>query len=229
MGDSEDDNSNLLSRIWGAISSIPDKIKELATIVGNFFSSFFSSLGEALSNVVKGIGDFFNSLGSLIGKGFENVVNFIKDTISAIGNIFSWLGSFFSELFNFFYHIFVPTDEQWNSIKQDYKDLGDTFGNHIPFFGFFSGELEKAKEIVYNEDFLNIKFDSWNFNLGIVHFSTPEIQFTGVLKAYEPYRMTIRSALTLIVYGLVVVYIIKYVIRYGNAEGNSNVVDKGGN
>lgn len=128
-------------------------------------------------------------------------------------------------MFDFFIHIFVPTEEQWNAIKQDYKDLGDTFKNHLPFIGFFSDELEKAKDIVYNEDFLNIKFKGWSFDLGIIHFTTPDINFTGVLEAYEPYRMSIRSFLTFIVYCLGIVYIVKYVLRYGETQGNSNVID----
>lgn len=128
-------------------------------------------------------------------------------------------------MWDFFIHIFVPTEEQWNAIKQDYKDLGDTFKNHLPLIGFFSDELEKAKDIVYNEDFLNIKFKGWSFDLGIIHFTTPDINFTGVLEAYEPYRMSIRSFLTFIVYCLGIVYIVKYVLRYGETQGNSNVID----
>ncbi len=37
--------------------------------------------------------------------------------------------------------------------------------------------------------------------------------------------MSIRSFLTFIVYCLGIVYIVKYVLRYGETQGNSNVID----
>lgn len=237
----------MLDNIWNAISSIPDKIKELATIVGDFFGNFwekftqgfnnflndvgkfFSDLGSNLGNWFADVGKWFGDLGDSIGKFFsdlwDNLGKALNDIFSTIGNIFDWLGDFFSSLLNFFYHIFIPTDSQWESVKEDYRDLGSTFNNHLPFVGLFSDELEKAKQVVYNEDFLNIKFDGWSFDLGVVKYSTPSIQFDKVMKAYEPYRMTVRSFLALIVYALVVVYVIKYVLRYGSTQGNSHVID----
>lgn len=195
-------------------------------------------MSRAFDNVVTGIGEFFTNLGQGIADGFINVVNWFSDlftglgdwfgdVIDGIGSVFSWLGNFFVDLLEFVYHIFIPTDEQWDAIKQDYQDLGDTFTNHLPFVGLFSDELETAKQIVYNEDFLNIKFDSWSFDLGVVQFSTPEINFTAVLNAYEPYRMTIRTLLTFVVVCLTLVYIIKYFLKYGETGGNTNVIDSG--
>ena len=204
----------MLDSIWSAVSSIPDKIKELATAVGNFFSNFWENFTNGLSNIVTSIGNFFSDLGEGISSGFNSVIN--------------WFGNFFSSLLDFFYHIFVPTDEQWDSIKQDYQELSETFTNHLPFVSFFSNEVEKAKEIVYSEDFLNIKFDSWSFDLGVIEFSTPEINFTGVLDAYEPYRMTVRTFITYLLYTLLVVYIVKFVLKYGETQGNNSVVNKGG-
>lgn len=171
-----------------------------------------------MSNVVSGIGEFFSNLGTNLGNWFSSLWNTTKE-------IFSWLGHFFDELSDFFFHIFVPTDEQWEAIKQDYSDLGNTFNNHMPFVSFFSNELENAKQVVYNEDFLNLHFKGWSFDLGVVKFSTPDIDFTAVLEAYEPYRMTVRTSLTFVVVCLSLVYIIKYFLKYGQTEGNSNVID----
>lgn len=241
----------MLGNIWGVVSSIPDGIKELATTVKNFFDDFWTGFKQGFTDTVSGIGEFFKNLGTDLGNWFSDVGNWFSDLGNSIGkffsdlwdnlskslgdifktikDIFSWIGNFFSSLLEFVYHIFIPTDSQWESVKEDYRDLGSTFNNHLPFVGLFSDELEKAKQVVYNEDFLNIKFDSWSFDLGVVKYSTPDIQFDKVVKAYEPYRMTVRSFLALIVYALVVVYIIKYVLRYGTTQGNSQVVDKGGN
>ncbi len=208
--------------------------------VGEFFDNlgsnlkeWFSNLGTNLGNWFKDVGKWFSDLGNIIGKFFSDLwVNLSKslgDIFKTIKDIFSWIGNFFSSLLEFVYHIFIPTDSQWESVKEDYRDLGSTFNNHLPFVGLFSDELEKAKQVVYNEDFLNIKFDSWSFDLGVVKYSTPDIQFDKVVKAYEPYRLTVRSFLVLIVYALLVVYIVKYVLRYGTTQGNSQVIDKGGN
>lgn len=237
----------MLDNIWGVVSSIPDGIKELATIVKNFFDDFWTGFKQGFTDTVAGIGEFFKNLGTDLGNWFtdvgkwfgdlgdsigkffsdlwDNLGKALNDIFSTIGDIFDWLGDFFSSLLNFFYHIFIPTDSQWETVKEDYRDLGSTFNNHLPFVGLFSDELEKAKQVVYNEDFLNIKFDGWSFDLGVVKYSTPSIQFDKVMKAYEPYRMTVRSFLALIVYALVVVYVIKYVLRYGSTQGNSQVID----
>lgn len=241
----------MLDNIWGVVSSIPDGIKELATTVKNFFDDFWTGFKQGFTDTVSGIGKFFKNLGTDLGNWFSDVGNWFSDLGNSIGkffsdlwdnlskslgdifktikDIFSWIGNFFSSLLEFVYHIFIPTDSQWESVKEDYRDLGSTFNNHLPFVGLFSDELEKAKQVVYNEDFLNIKFDSWSFDLGVVKYSTPDIRFDKVVKAYEPYRMTVRSFLALIVYALLVVYIIKYVLRYGTTQGNSQVIDKGGN
>lgn len=166
--------------------------------------------------------DLFTWVGSLV-----DYINPFSDKFF-LKTLFEWIKNFFSALWDFVYHVFIPTDEQWNAIKEDYSDLGNAFGNHIPFVGLFSDELENAKQIVYNEDFLNIKFDGWNFDLGVVKFSTPEINFTGVLEAYEPYRMTVRTFLVFIVYALALVYIVKYVLKYGETSGLDSSVSGSG-
>lgn len=152
--------------------------------------------------------------------------------VENISNIWNWFINFFVELADFLIHIFVPTEEQWQAIQQDYTDLGDTFKNHMPFVTFFSDQVEKVKQEVFNEDFLNIKISGWDFNLGVIHFKTNDYEFTNVLKAYEPYRMSVRTLLTFVVYAMAMVYIIKYVIKYGSTQGlntvNSSINSKGG-
>lgn len=151
--------------------------------------------------------------------------------VKNIEKIWNWFTNFFIELTDFFIHIFVPSEKQWSAIQEDFNDLNNTFTNHMPFVTFFSDEVEKVKQEVFNEDFLNIKISGWNFNLGVIHFKTQDYEFTNVLKAYEPYRMSVRTLLTLVVYAMAFVYIIKYFLKYGSTQGlnslNSSINNKG--
>ncbi len=193
--------------------------------IGNFFSDLGTNLGNWFSDLGSSIGNFFGNL-------WTNTQNFFSGMVENISNIWNWFGEFFLKLADFLIHIFVPTEEQWDAIKEDYTDLSDTFKNHIPFVTFFSSEVEKVKQEVFNEDFLNIKVSGWNFDLGIIHFQTSDYKFTNVLKAYEPYRMSVRTLLTFVVYAMAFVYIIKYAISYGTTQGlnsvNNSINSKGG-
>ena len=82
-------------------------------------------------------------------------------------------------------------------------------------YGLFSDELNKAKESVDSEDFLSITIPSYSFNLGAIHFETQERNFVNVRDAYEPYRSYVRGFLVLIVYGMAIVYLVKYFANYG--------------
>lgn len=237
----------MLDSIWSAVSSIPNKIQELATSVGEFFSNFWSSFTQGLSDVVSGIGEFFTNLGTNLANWFSDVGTWFSELGSDIGswfsdlwdttkNIFSWLGNFFQDLWDFFIHIFVPTDEQWNDIGNDYTQMGDTVKSHIPFVGLFSEELKKAQETVSKTDFLVITIPSFNYTgSGGIGVNTSEQKVINVGQAYEPYRSYVRGGLLLIVVGLAFVYIIRYILNYGTTQGGSNVIegqtsffDKGG-
>lgn len=233
MGDNQDDTSGLLSNIWGAISSIPDKIQELVTSIGNFFSSFWQSLTNLVNSILTGIGEFFSNLGEGIANGFTSVVNWFGDlfeglgewfgnVISGIGDVFSWLGSFFETLLEFVYHIFIPTDEQWSELSSDYSQMGETLQSHIPFVGLFSEELKKAQASVEKTDPLIIRIPSFNYSGGVigVNTGTKEINLTQI---YEPYRAYIRGFLLLVVVALAFVYIIKYVLNYGAVSAGQNI------
>lgn len=134
-------------------------------------------------------------------------------------------------LFDFFIHIFVPTEEQWAEIGKDYEQMGDTIKNHIPFIGLFSEELKKAQETVAKTDFLVITIPSFSFSSGGIGVSTEEQKVINVGQAYEPYRAYVRGALFLIVVGLAFVYLIKYILNYGKTGGDTNVINEnnGGN
>ena len=120
-------------------------------------------------------------------------------------------------------HIFVPTDEQWAEIENDYTQLGETVKSHIPFVGLFSEELKKAQETVAKTDFLVITIPSFSFNSGGVGVSTSEQKVVNVGQIYEPYRAYVRGGLLMIVVGLAFVYLIKYVLRYGQVHSGQNV------
>lgn len=212
MGSSEDDNTGLLSNIWNAISSIPNKIQELATSIGEFISSLGQGIADGFSSVVTWFSNLFTSLGDW----FDSV-------ISGIGEVFSWLGDFFTSLWEFVYHIFIPTDEQWSELSSDYSQMGDTLKSHIPFVGMFSEELKKAQATVEKTDPLIIRVPSFNYSgSGGIGVSTgvKEINLTQI---YEPYRAYIRGFLLLVVVALAFVYIIKYVLNYGAVSAGQHV------
>lgn len=232
----------MLDDIWGAVSSIPDKIKELATIVGNFFSDFWKNFTEGLSSFVNSIGKFFENVGkwlsdlgssiaNLFSDLWNNLSNAFKNVINGIGNIFNWLGNFFQSLWDFVYHIFIPTDEQWSEIKNDYYEMGDVVKSHIPFVGLFSEELKKAQATVEKTDPLVIRIPSFSYSgsggIG-VDTGVKEINLT---QFYEPYRAYIRGFIFFFVVALAFVYIVKYVLNYGVTSAGQNIDtgDKGGN
>ncbi len=134
---------------------------------------------------------------------------------------------FFADLWDFFVNLFVPTDNQWEQIENNNKSIKETISHKIPFVSWFSGELDKFNTGVDTTDFLNLHFDGWNFDLGVIKINTPPVDFTGVRDAYEPYRVEIRSLLALIVYALGAVYLVKYFVRYGQTEA-LDVAVKGG-
>ena len=134
---------------------------------------------------------------------------------------------FFNGLFDFFIHIFVPTDEQWSDLSSQDEEIGKKFESKFPFIFWFQDELEKAEEYVFSNDFLNITFPAWNFDLGIINYSTPEINFTTIRDIYEPYRLTIRNSLFIIAVGLAIVYLVKYVLNFGVTSSDVHTLSEG--
>ena len=87
----------------------------MATNVGEFFKNFWDSFTQGLSDLGKTIGTFFDNL-------LKGISDFVKGLFNG-----------FTTILDFFLHIFVPTEEQWDAIKEDYRDLGEVFKNKIPF------------------------------------------------------------------------------------------------
>ena len=176
--------------------------------------SFLNPL-DWIPNLVKNIAEFF--VGD--GENSKGVFGFLKDIISSVGSIFSWLGKFFDNLLDFFTHIFVPNDSQWQTIKDKYSDLGDLAISHLPFVANFYDVLEKQNLAVSNSDMLVINMPEFNF-FGVKIASRKVVD---VREAYEPYRQNIRTGLTYIVFALGIVYIIKYIVGWGQTQANTDV------
>lgn len=178
--------------------------------------SFLNPL-DWIPNLVKNIAEFF--VGD--GENSKGVFGFLKDIISNVGSIFSWLGKFFDNLLDFVIHIVVPTDSQWQEIKDSYSNLGTSIVNHIPLWSFIKNTITDVQNEVFQpEDFLIIKMPSFNF-FGV---QTGEIECINVLQAYEPYRVQIRSLLALVVYACGFVYIVKEVTNYGVTQHANMVI-----
>lgn len=131
---------------------------------------------------------------------FDYVKNIFKKIIDIPKNILEGL-----------INLFIPTDSQWEYIKQSYIELGDLVSSKLPFVSEFKTSLEEAQNDVFaSNDFLNITMPSFSFMGG----ETREQQIFNVRDAYEPYRVKIRSLLALVVYGCGFVYILKTVLNY---------------
>lgn len=200
----------------------------MATNVGDFFKTFWVTLTEGFSKICESIGGFFGNLGESLGNWFQNVGNWFgdlgKNIVDGFGDVLNWFGNFFIALGDFFIHIFVPTDTQWSEIQQDYANMGDKIKNKIPFVSLFSEELKKAQSSVSRSDFLVITVPSFDFstNSGI-HVSSGEQKTINVSEKYEPYREYVRGALFLVVIGCAFVYVLKYVLRFGQTQAAEKV------
>lgn len=184
--------------------------------IGNWFSDLFTKLGEFFSNLSINLGNFFGNL-------WNNIYEFFKDLPGNISNIFKWLGNFFKELYNFFIHLFIPTEEQQQLIIDENLKTKDVLISKFPFISEFNEFLSNASNYSSNNKFLDIKFKPWNFKFGIINVKTPEIDFSWVSEAYEPYRETVRSAIYYIGLALAIVYVIKYFLSYGVTGSDVNM------
>lgn len=214
-------------------------LKDIISYINPFSDKFIlKDVLEFLGNILDYINPFsenfiLKSVLKFLGSIIDYINPFSDDFI--LKDLFSWIGSFFNNLFNFFIHIFVPTDEQWADLSSQDEAIGEKFESKFPFIFWFQDELEKAEEYVFSNDFLNIKFSSWNLDLGIIKYNTPEINFTAIRDAYEPYRLTIRNSLFYIAVGLAIVYVIKYILNFGVTSSDVHTLygeggkDSGGN
>lgn len=189
-----------------------------------FNENFFGY--KIIGLILDGLKDFF--VGDEEAPG---ILTFLSKIFEFIKSILDFFLNFFDNLLSFFIHIFIPTDEQWQEIKESYSSLGELIKSKLPFVKEFQSSLDSAKNQVFaSNDFLNIKMPSFKFFGG----QTEEQQVFNVRDAYEPYRIKIRSLLALIVYGCGFVYLIKTVLNYNatatgieSAEVQSHLKSKG--
>lgn len=178
-----------------------------------FSEEFFGY--KIINGIIEGFTIFFVGDGTEESKG---ILGFLKSIFEGIGNLVDFVLNFFTNLLDFFIHIFVPTDEQWEEIKDSYNDLMITIEGHIPFVSFIKSTFSNMQNTVINpHDFLLIEMPSFSFFGG----QTEKVQYVNVRDAYEPYRIEIRSWLTLVVYGLAFVYIVKHILNYGSTHSDN--------
>ena len=201
-GDNSDDSSGKLDGILGVISNIYNSLKDLA-------SNITSPIVSALSTILDGISNFF------------------KDTVENIKNLAEFVGSFWVKISDFFLHIFVPTDEQWEMISENHQNMGESLKSHLPFISLFNSEYKKAQETVAQTDFLVITIPEFSFEGGGIVAKSDSQKVINVRDKYEPYRAYVRNLLFYIVLACTFVLIIKHVLNYQNVFDNSNS-DKGG-
>ena len=120
----------------------------------------------------------------------------------------------------------MPSDEDWQIFVDNFVALKDVIASKIPFVSWFSDTLESADSYVHSEDFLHLSFDGWKFSFGSIVVNTPDVDFTAVRDAYEPYRIKIRSMLALCVYAMSAVYLVKYFIGYGQTQALGRAVEE---
>lgn len=166
---------------------------------------------------------------SIIGNFLSIVVDYLNPFSDnyILKEPLEWLGNFFSNLLDFVIHIFIPTEEHWSDITEDYSDMGSAISEHIPFVSLFSEELEKAQETVEQTNPLIVRIPSFSYSGSGCIGVTTDTKEINLSEFYEPYRVYIRGFLFLIVVGLAFVYIIKYVLNYGKTQSGVKVIDYG--
>lgn len=248
-GDTGDDNQSSYNpdKSWfdnviTFLISIPNKIQDVFIIIrdslvssvvdlGTNFSQFVKDFGTGLSNIsswISGlgsnIGGFIANLGNNIGGFFGNLVTNLQNFF---GNLVQNIQQGFAGIADTILHLFIPTDEQRDAHIQQELAMQETIRSKIPFVSYFQDEIQKAFSYQENTDFLHLRFEGWDMNLGIVKIHTPDVDFTQVRDAYEPYRIYVRGFLLLIVYGMAGVYIVKFILNYGATDA-VNVAVRGG-
>ena len=170
-----------------------------------------------IPNLIENIGKFFNGD---VEEGTKGVFGFFSDIISNFSEILSWIGNFFSKFGEALLHLFVPDNTQKADLQEKFSSLGDLAISHLPFIASFQDALTKQDLSVSTSDMLVIQMPEFNF-FGV---TIPAKQFVNVQEAYEPYRQNVRTGLTYIVYALGIVYIIKYIVGWGQTQANNEVV-----
>lgn len=222
----------------------------MAKSIGEFFSGFFKNLGEGLNSLQEGIGTFFSNLGNGIGGFFNslwnNIFNFFKDLPGHISSIWTnfiellqYINPFSDKFILKIAFVMNEEQEQIHSTKQN--EFNELFKNKIPFVGILQNEFNKITErqnnvrnvrsFSSNNNPLDITIPEFNYDGGVISYNTSSSNLDSILSTYEPYRIQVRDGLKYIIYGLGIVYLVKYVLNYGITQGASLGIDtskKGG-
>ena len=212
-GNDKDDSSSSLDGILGVISNIYNSLKDLASNITNPIVSALSTIKNTVANI-----------GTTI---LDGISNFFKDTVENIKNLAEFVGNFWDKISNFFLHIFVPTDEQWEMISENHQNMGESLKSHLPFISLFNSEYKKAQETVAQTDFLVITIPEFSFEGGGIVAKSDKQKVINVRDKYEPYRAYVRNLLFFIVIACAFVLIIKNILNYHGVFDDSNS-DKGG-
>ncbi len=191
-----------------------------------------------MNSLKEGIGEFFTNLGSSIGGFFENLWNkifdFFKDLPGHIANIFNsfvellqyinpWSDKFFLKI------AFIPSEEQQQEHLKNQEEFKRAFDSKLPFVNSLVDIFQNVKTRQANvnnirsfeNNPLNLSIGSFEYDSGVISYSTPSTDLTFILEKYEPYRVQVRNGLKLIIYGLGAVYLVKYILNYGITEGGN--------
>ena len=182
---------------------------------GNYLNPFNENfLGyQIIEGIIDGFTEFFTGDGTSSNRG---VLGFLSSIFNSLASIVNFVIDFFDNLL----HLFVPTSEQWTTIKTRFSGLGNLVISHLPFVTSFNQALINAQSnVVSNTDMLVINMPSFSFYGG----QTEQTTYINVRQAYEPYRSQIRTGLTYIVYSLGIVYIIKYIVGWGQTQVKSEL------
>lgn len=190
----------------------------MAKSINEFFKNFFKNIGET-------IGKFFEDI-------WINIKDFFADLPQNIANIWEKFLELFDYLNplskNFFLRLaFVMTEEQEAVLENNKNEIQEKLDTKFPIITNFQNDLQNAinkqnnfrtslqRGIETNSNPLNIEIPEYNYSNGTITVKTEKTDLMNILIAYEPYRETVRNGLVLIVYGLALVYIIKFLLNYG--------------
>lgn len=199
-----------------------------------------TSQAQGLINLGNTIGDFFGSLGESIGSFFSNlwsnISTFFADLPGNIANIWNsfvellqyinpWSDRFFLKI------AFTMNADQEAKHENNHSEFDKKFREKIPFVGAIIDEFQKASDRHQNvsgaktfstsNNPLNLSIGSFSYDSGSISYETQATDLNFILEKYEPYRLTVRNGLMLVVYGLGIVYLVKYVLNYGVTEAGS--------
>lgn len=207
------------------VTSQAQSVINLGKTIGNFFSDLGNSISGFFTELWNNILEFFRDLPT-------NISNIWKNFIELLQYINPWSDKFFLKI------AFVMSEEQENKHLSNQEEFNNIFKNKIPFASMlidtFQNVIDRqnnvkiAKTFVYSKEDnpLNLEINAFNYNGGIISYNTRTTDLTFILEKYEPYRVKVRNGLMLVVYGIGIVYLVKYVLNYGITQGGNVLINE---